>query len=119
MNPFPLNGEYPAVPGNKPISMADLDGPAIYAVIVQASPPTGGQLIQASAFGLSRIECVLGTVGSTDGKYSVVAFLNPLSDGQPATSLRLMWIVTATGAEVAAAVDLSGVSVRVAVIGLP
>lgn len=118
MNKYPLQGEYPATPGNKPISMADINGPASYVELVPAAPVvTGGQVIQASAFGLSRIECVIGNMGSDNGQYDVVALLNPYSDGQPATSIRLLWRVSDGGVEVAAAVDLSDRKVRLAVIG--
>lgn len=118
MNPYPLQGEYPAVPGNKPISLADITGPVLYAPIVVATPPTGGQVIQASAFGISRIETVIGEMGSDNGQYIVKAFLSPYMNGQPSTTIRLQWIVAATGAE-AGAIDLSARTVRVAVIGLP
>lgn len=115
MQPYPIQGEYPAVPGNKFWSPADITGPALYAPIVVATPPTGGQVVTASQFGLQNLEKVWeGT--SDNGAYKVIAFLDPYLDGRPAPQVRLMWITAATGAE-AAAIDLSGRTVRLWAIG--
>jgi len=117
MKPYPTQGEYPAVPGNKIWSPADVLGPTSYAVIVPASPlVTGGQLIAASKFGMKYLEMVFhGT--SDDGSYIVVAYLVPFQTGQPSTSVRLQWITAATGAEVVATTNLSARTVRVWAIG--
>lgn len=111
-----MEGEYPAVPGNKPISITDQLGPASYTVITTGSPPTGGQTINASAFGLQFLENVWA-MGSDDGQYVINVFMNPLYKNQPSTSVLLQWIVAATGAEVTGTTDLSGRTVRLMAIG--
>lgn len=110
--------EYPAPPGNKHCSIAEIAGPALYTPVTPAAPVTvGGQVIQASAFGLKYIECVDGNFLSDDGQYGVRAILNATAPGQPVTSIRLMWYTAATGAEVGA-VDLSSRTVRMAIKGV-
>lgn len=114
---YPYGSDYPAPPGNKPFSILDLTGPAAYDEIVQATPPTGGQLVTARQFGLTRIEAVFA-VGSDDGQYAVIPYMNPLADGQPSESIRLMWVTADGGVEVVAATDLSDRKVRLFAIGI-
>lgn len=116
-NKYPLQGEYPAPPGNKPVSMADIVGPASYTVITTGATPTGGQTVLASAFGLKMLEYVWASMGSDDGQYIGRCYLNPFYDGMPSPSVLLQWVIAATGAEVTAAVDLSGRKIRLFAIG--
>lgn len=110
---------YPAAPGNKNYSIAEFAGPASYVQVVPAAPViTGGQVIQAAAFGLKYIECVDGPMMSDNGAYIIQAMLNQTAPGKPVTSIRLIWITATSGAEVVAAVDLSGRTVRIGVKGV-
>lgn len=117
MPKYPLQGEYPAVPGNKPVSIADVAGSSSYTVVTVATPPTGGQIINASAFGLQYLEYVWASMGSDDGQYVGVCYLNPYYNGVPSTSVILQWVTAATGAEVAATTDLSARTIRLFAIG--
>lgn len=117
IQPYPLQGEYPAVPGNKPWSIADITGPASYTEVTPGATPSGGQVIQASAFGLQRIDAVLGCSGSTTATYDVVAYLVDYGQGKPCTSIRLMWRTSDGGVEVVGTTALDGEQVRIMVVG--
>lgn len=107
--------EYPAPPGNKNRTIATLAGPASYTQIGIASPPTGGQVVVASTFGLVDIEFATASV-SDNGQYAahVIFDKNPQGAVQ---QIRLLWVLAATGAQVAGAVDLSARTVRLTVEG--
>jgi hypothetical protein len=116
----PRNGAW----GDRPYSVIDWAGPASYTQVVNGtgSPlaqPTGGQAITPAAFGLSTgLEGIFLVGGSTSGTYVVQAFQATsynLGQGNPAWILR--WIVAATGAEVAGAVNLSAETVRLVAFG--
>jgi hypothetical protein len=94
---MPLDS-YPAPPGNKLDSIADIPINGAYTAITTGTPPTGGISITASQFGLQYIEWAQA-IGSDNGQYDGVIYLNPLTANKPATSMRLQLIVAATGAE--------------------
>ena|SRR5580765_4739548 len=94
---MPLDG-YPAPPGNKMESIADVPINGTYTAIATGSPPTGGILVAASVFGLQYIEWAQ-CVGSDDGTYDAVVYMNPLSRNKPSTSIRLQVLFAITGAE--------------------
>ena len=97
-------------------------GPTSYTQITpgsQPAQPTGGDSIVAKNYGLSQIEAVI-VIGDTSGKYTGVAFQPPVgSNGQGAfaTKVPLQWIVSATGAEVSGAVNLSTFQLQIILIG--
>lgn len=99
-------------------------GPAAYAQVVIDSPPdavpaSGGDVVQAVEAGLKLFDIVLGSL-SDSGVYFVKSVPVSRSDylnGAQLTTYRLQWFVTATGAEVAAEVDLSGECVRLFALG--
>lgn len=107
---------YPKVPGDAPWSVVDVEGPASYAQIVTGAIATGGQLLTAGDFGLQSFDWV-GAMGSDNGQYSVVAFPAPFNAGAPMASVRLQWNIAATGAQAAAAANLSARTVRLLAIG--
>jgi hypothetical protein len=79
-----------------------------------ASYVQGGDSIGATSFGFnSSIQTLIGSV-SHSGTYFVIP--RPLNSGIQ-TSWQLVWMVVATGAEVGAAVNLSGETVRLSAIG--
>jgi hypothetical protein len=102
---------YPVSVGGKQLALAPNGhaGPTSYTAV--SSPTAGGDFLQASEFGLKYIEFV---IGGSNGTHSVVA-TNPTKG--PAASVQLKWVVVATGAEVAGAVNLSTSSVGILVIG--
>jgi hypothetical protein len=102
---------YPLSVGGKRLALAPNGhaGPASY---VQAT--TTGDPLQAAEFGLKYIDAVLTSGVTSNGTYTVRP-VNP-TDG-PVQSVKLAWYVTATGAEVAAAVNLSASKVNLLVIG--
>lgn len=106
--------QYPKPPGDKLISVATLAGPSTYAPVVTGSPPTGGQTILASDFGLVDFDFVHGSL-SDDGQYGVNV-IYPNNPQEPVTSAILQWFTAATGVE-AGAVDLSGRTVRLLLRG--
>lgn len=116
----PRNGAW----GDRPYALLDHAGPASYAQVVNgAAPaqPTGGDPITPQAFGLGPggIEGVFCVGGSTSGTYIVQAFqTTSYNAGYMNPTWTLRWIVAATGAEAAAAVNLSGEVVRLVAFGL-
>lgn len=108
---------YPAPPGNKRHSIIDISGPASYVQIAVATPPTGGQQVAAAVFGLTQIEWSQ-SMGSDDGQFDIVIFGQPLQKNKPLAFITLMWIIAATGAQVAGAVNLSARTARIFAIGL-
>ena len=106
---------YPQSSGAKRESVLLVAGPNPYTAVSVATPPTGGQVVQAAAFGLKYIEAAEGSL-SDDGQYGV-RVIHDSNPKQGTTSIRLMWFTAATGAQ-AGAVDLSARSVRVRAIGI-
>lgn len=83
----------------------DVDGPSSYA--------TGGQTINATDVGLRQIH--YAAVEGSDNAGHVV-FVRPSAKGQM-TSIKLVWVVVGTGAELGAGQNVSGRFVKVRVIG--
>lgn len=107
---------YPKSPGDERWAVTDMTGPASYTAIVTGTPPTGGQIIRAADFGLQSLDWVQ-SMGSDNGQYDIVCIPNGFTLGNPLASFLLQWIVSATGAEVAGAVNLSARTVRLLGIG--
>lgn len=112
--------DWPTVLGDKRASVIVVTGPNPYAPIVVATPPTGGQLIQAAAFGLKAIDWVQ-SMGSDNGQFDVVCYSangNPVSTfgGLPCTAIRIQWLIAATGVE-AGAVNLAARTVKILAVG--
>jgi len=80
-------------------------GPTSYA--------TGGQTLTAARYGLRSLDYVGGGL-SNSGTYYAVG--KPVGRGAK-TTYKLVWFVTATNAEVAAAVNLSAETVRLFAFG--
>lgn len=113
---MPLIPGYPQSEGAKVVSVITKAGPASYAQLSNATPPTGGQVVSAVEFGLKYIEYLDVSV-SDNGQYS--AFATPgTSEALACDTWRLAWFTRATGAEVAATTDLSGRTVRLRAVGL-
>ena len=123
----PLAG-YPTSVGSKILSVFPHAGPTSYTQVSAGSAPalsTGGNLVEAREAGLAFFDTVIG--GLTDsGTYRVEVVPDDRSGtvGQeppkasPGTpTARLRWIVVATGAQVAGAVDLDAEIVRLTAIG--
>lgn len=113
----PLSG-YPTSWGNKKVTIAPIAGPSVYVEYV--APSTGGQEVQAHPYGVKVIDKVIAGI-SRSGLYRVecvqieASTVNGVSLG--ATQFILMWFVIATGAQVAADVDLDAEIVDVMIIG--
>lgn len=105
--------------GDRPYAIIDLAGPASYTQVVTGSPPTGGQAIGPSNFGLvAPIEGIIPVSLSSDGQYSVEAFqLTNAVTGAGNLTWALIWTIAATGAQVGAGVNLSSVTVRLIAFG--
>ena len=110
---------YPTSIGNKMLSVVGQAGPSSYTQVTTGTiPVTGGATVEAKAFGLKLLDVLYAGMSDT-GAYRVEAI--PVSDTDnpngASTSYRLRWVVTATGAEAAAAADLSAQTVRLTAIG--
>lgn len=107
--------------GNKRVVVVDLTGPAApagYVAIVQGSPPTGGQAVVALDVGLTSIEYAECS-GSDNGQYTGVIFPGvALPNGKGFTSVRVMWLTAATGAEVAPGTPLNARGLRLLLVGI-
>lgn len=120
---------YPDSFGSHRAVVFPVQGPASYVQIVPGAAPanaTGGLLVQDKQSGINFYEFM--TAGLTDsGVYRVecipttrsgVITSNSPSASQPGHHYRLRWVVVATGAEVAAAFNLSAEIVRVFALGV-
>jgi hypothetical protein len=132
----PFNG-YPDSWGSKKVTLFPHAGPASYTQVTNGGPPvTGGDVVQAVEGGLKNLDFLSDGV-SDDGRFRVEAIpvtssvtgINSSSlSGIPATTYRLRWIATFTGAfggqaqtantEVVAATNLSTVTVRLQGFGV-
>jgi hypothetical protein len=90
----------------------DHTGPTSYATGGETIG-TSNNLTGISTQGLSVIDFVDGG-GSVSGTYFVISY--PVGTGSRKT-YKLLWFVTATGAQVANAVNLSAETVRLVVVG--
>lgn len=108
-----FDGSYPAPPGNKPHSIADVAGPASYTQVTLASgvAPTGGQLVSARVFGLQALERIEAG-RSDDGLYQIIAYPVPFNKNSTSPNVILKWVVASSGAEAAAGANLSARTVR-------
>ena len=123
-SPKVLEG-YPQPMGTKKISVFYHTGPVLYVPVVVATPVTTGDPVTDTEAGMRYIEAIIGGL-SDNGQYRVEAIPgggNPSqaqpnggTTGAPQRTWRLRWEVAATGVE-AAAVDLSGRTVRLIAIG--
>jgi hypothetical protein len=84
---------------------ADHSGPTSY--------PTGGELVDPVALGCSNGVQTLVPSADQTGTYWTIPV--PLNNGH--TQWKLIWIVLATGAQVAANTNLSGYTIRLSAIG--
>lgn len=113
---------YPTSIGSSLLSVNGITGPASYTQITPGTPPavaTGGQQITARDFGLKYFDSVFAGL-SDSGAYRVECIPGTRSGLGPkgaTQTYRLRWVVVATGAEAAGALDLDAEIVRVTVIG--
>ena len=112
---------FPTSWGNIRTSVVGHAGPVLYTVgTFNTIPITGGDTVYASEFGLKFLVGVIPLGMSDLGTYFVKAV--PITDSDvgnvAGTSYKLIWYVQATGVE-AAAIDLSGQTVRLLGIGFP
>lgn len=122
----PMDG-FPDSFGSHRASVFPHAGPASYTQVVEGVAPanaTGGDEVSATEAGMKYFDFIAS--GLTDsGKYRVEVIpqgrsgyvANPSQIGSPAAQFTLRWVVVATGAEVAALVDLSAEIVRLSAIG--
>lgn len=103
---------YPQGVGSKQWGLvpAGHKGPASY---VQFAAGVGGDKLGAVEFGFKNIEWAKAGI-SSDGLYTVEV-QNPTAG--PATTVKMRWVVIATGSEVATAFNLSGSTVNCFAIG--
>lgn len=107
-NPLPL--------GDRWVSEVNHIGPSSYTQVTPGTPPTGGDVLYASACGLKYIQSVFGLAMDSTGTYIVCGV--PGATGQTdQTSMILRWFTAASMAEVAGATNLSGKNVVLTVIG--
>ena len=116
----PRNGAW----GDRPYTLVEVAGPASYAQVVNGTAPaapTGGQALTGISLQLgpgTTPEGIIPVSGSTSGTYTVQAFqTGAYAQGAGNQTWALRWITAATGAEVGAAVNLSGEVVRLLCFG--
>jgi len=110
-----FDGTYPAPPGNKPVSIIDVKGPASY-VQVTTGPLAGGQSISARQFGLSSIEMAWAMGRDSSGGFVPKVILSPFNANQGSPGLIISWEGT-TGAQVGAGTNLSTSTIRLFALG--
>lgn len=112
--------------GDRPYAIIDWAGPASYTQVATAAannstgtPPTGGQAITASAFGLTApLEGIIACGNSLSGTYIVQVFqATSYQQGQGNNTWIVQWITAATGVEVSAATALNNETVRLLAFG--
>lgn len=94
--------------GNKKVEIIEHFGPASYA--------TGGETYTASQVGWGGFDRVSASI-SYSGTYQMRVLYGSTAVGAVA-SVKIMWVVIATGAEVAAAVNLSTEITRLELLGV-
>lgn len=117
--------QYPDSFGSHKSGVFPHAGPAAYVQTDASISPlpavlTGGDVVEGSEFGVKLIEFLTGSL-SDDGLYFVRPFPKAQSDFQVGASqptYGLEWRVSATGAQVAADVDLSASVVRLFALGV-
>lgn len=114
------SSSFPQAPGARLEVLCNVAGPASYTAVTPGTPPTGGQLVSAKDMGLTEISDGFAAA-SDDGTYTATIIVNsqlvPLSAPRGSTSFILQWRVSATGAEVAGATNLSARSMRLFIRG--
>lgn len=106
-----ING-FADVFGGKNFNCVDYSGPASYNNT--ATPATSGDTLDPKAFGaFNDIIAVIGESMDQTGVYIVRAM--PVNNG--VTAWKLRWFTASNGTEVANATDLSGKTVKLAIIG--
>jgi hypothetical protein len=104
--------QFPCPPGNKNHSIGAFTGPASYTQITTGSPPTGGLQVTAAQMGMTSIEFMECSVDGTGTYKALVIFPNNFTLTRDVPYVIVMFVVAATGAQVAGAVDLSGFTFR-------
>ena len=107
-----------APPGDEPYARVKWVGPSSYTVLTVGSPPSGGDTISATQFGVNMIALVLGQA-SYDGRWMVI----PVRISDAKWTLKWISLVTATvggqsqtaNAEAVAGTDLSSTYVKLQV----
>lgn len=112
---------YPTIIGDHKLSVFAHQGPASY-VQMTTGPLAGGDTVTVAEAGLHSFDAVIPIDLSDSGLYRVEGVApvgNPSTNpqGAMATAWKLRWVVVATGAEVAAEVDLSAQTVRLQAVG--
>jgi len=108
------DGIIPGIFANFNGGMITWTGPSSYTQVSTGSPPTGGQSIPASAFGLKFLDAVVMLSLDPTGTYGVEACV--VKPGG-ATAATLLWFVAHTGAEVGGTTDLHTFAVVLLGIG--
>jgi hypothetical protein len=117
---------FPSLFGDHKIAIWSHTGPASYTQVSNAVPATGGDIITAGELlgqgGLKTAAILTGLLTSDDGQYEVAAV--PITGNaatsagvSPSSSYTLRWLVSATGAEVSGATNLSGRTIKLLAIG--
>jgi hypothetical protein len=86
--------------GDRYASCVDHIGPAVYAPVVNGTPPTGGDVLTAAEFGLKALTMVW-SCESDNGQYLAIVTPTIGGKGEP-TSWIIRYVTAATGAEVGA-----------------
>src|SRR6266851_3203010 len=113
-NTATLMPDFPISIGNRKLSCITLTGLNPYVAVSGGSPPTGGQALAASQFGLTYLDAVF--CGLTDGGVYTAVWTPTSSTTNGVKSGILMWTTSNGGAEVGS-VDLSAKTLRVTAIG--
>lgn len=92
---------YPQAVGTKRVSVIEHAGPTSY---VQFTTSGGGDVVDHHEFGTGHLEAVTAPMMDPTGTYYARVWKKAAG---PVPSVALQWIVVATGAEVAGAVDLA------------
>lgn len=102
---------------NTVVGSQDVFGGHLFGAVDYKGPKSyvqGGDSIDPRIFGFPNT--IVTLIGSLDQTATYRAEPLPLQNGT--TGWRLVWTVYATGAQVAAAVDLSGITVRLSAVGI-
>lgn len=92
-------------------------GPASYTQVTPGSPPTGGDTLQASELGLKFFDSVEVQGTDATGEYTALPIFSGTNIDLQPTSVKLVWITVAGGAEVAGATNLSAKTLRIRATG--
>jgi|ERR1041384_678156 hypothetical protein len=115
-NTATLLPDFPISIGNRRLSVITLTGMNPYVFVTSGSPPTGGQALLASQFGLKYLDSVFCDLDNT-GVYTAIWTPTSSTPNGVIAGILMWFTANAGGGGEPGSVDLSAKTIRVTAIG--